>query len=91
MYIRRLQRFYPTFCPPCLFISLIYYQVSGQRKKFRRLDVFALQRSLATLIACKNEFSSIRLHGFLSFVAIFEINLEYFLWGGKPHSLMLLK
>ena len=23
-----------------------------------------------------------------SFVAIFEINLEYFLWGGKPHSLV---
>ena len=68
------------FCLYRLFIS-----------KFRRLNVFALQQSLATLIACKNEFSPIRLYGFLSFVSIFAVNREYFLWGGKPHSLVLLK
>ncbi len=50
------------FCLYRLFIS-----------KFRRLNVFALQR----LIACKNKFSPIRLHGFRSFVYIFAVNREY--------------
>ena len=37
------------------------------------------------------ELSLIRLHDFRSFVAIFELTLEHFLWGGKSHSLVLLK
>lgn len=37
--------------------------------------MFALQRALATLIACENEFSPIRLHDFLSFVIIFALYL----------------
>ena len=35
------------------------------------------------------ELSLIRLHALIcSYIAV---NLEYFLWGGKPHSLVLLK
>jgi hypothetical protein len=43
-------------------------------------------RNSAALVASENEFSLTRLLNFRSFIRIFELKLQYFLMGGKPHS-----